>query len=122
MERKIYEKYKVKLQRVLLIDEAKVFQKIAVRNVNNAIETQKEVSKIINCEIFLRRIDMKIKSDDFKSIEFLENSTFNNKTRVRKYLDYNIKLSGGVYGGDYKDINRKACSKEVLKVLEEMGK
>ena len=122
VERKIYEKYKVKLQRVLLIDEAKVFQKIAVKNVNNAIETQKEVSKIINCEIFLRRIDMKIKLDDFKSIEFLENSTFNNKTRVRKYLDYNIKLSGGVYGGDYKDINRKACSKEVLKVLEEMGK
>ena len=122
VERKIYEKYPVKLHQSLLMDGAKVFQKITIRPIERAKETQKEISRIIDCEIFLGRIDSEISSDSFESISFLENYTFTTKQRVRKYLDYNIALSGGVYGSSPADWNRNACSQEVRKVLEEMGK
>jgi len=123
VERKIYEKYKVKLQRVLLIDEAKVFQKILISPLSQAQKLAKEDTKKIDCQLFIMDIDKNINSISlFENNEKLKNIIFNTKNRAKKYLDYNIALSGGVYGSSPKDWNRKACSKEVLKVLEEMGK
>jgi hypothetical protein len=121
VERKIYAEYPVKLQRALLMDEAKYFQKVMLIPVDKARKLKQEGTKNIDCKIFLRRIDKDIKSDDFDWITFLENNTINTKQRVRKYLDYNLALSGGVYGSSPSDWNRGACSEEIQKVLEEMG-
>jgi len=74
-----------------------------------------------NCKVYLRRIDKEIKSDNFNMIDYLENITFNTNDRAKKYLDYNVELSGGVYGSKSSDWEKKSCSFEVVKALEEMG-
>ena len=53
--------------------------------------------------------------------DYIRFLSFDNPQRVKKYLDYNIALSGGMYGSPIKDWNRKACSIEVIESLEEMG-
>ena len=123
VERYIYKKYSVKLHQVLLMDKARFFQKTLIEPLSQARKLAKENSKHIDCQIFLGHIDKTIHSDDwFKDGKALKYIIFNIKKRVRKYLDYNLALSGGVYGSNIKDWNRDACSEEVRKVLEEMGK
>jgi len=121
VERKIYEKYPVKLQRVLLLDGARVFQEITVRPVSEAQEIVKEVTRVLNCGTYLRRKDERIRSYNFEFVGYLEDITYDNKERVRKYLDYNLALSGGSYGGEYADINENACTTETIKALKELG-
>jgi len=121
VERKIYEKYPVKLQRTLLMDGARVFQEIAIRPIAEAKEIVKEVTRVLNCGTYLRRKDERIRSYNFEFVGYLENLTYNNQERVRKYLDYNLALSGGSYGGEYADINEKACSQEIIDSLKELG-
>ena len=125
VERKIYEKYPVKLHRALLMDGARVFQKIAVRPIEEAKESEKGIEKITNCKVYLMITDLelrsKIRSHNFDFIEYIENITYNTKERVRKYLDYNLALSGGNYASKPSDWNREACSPEVIKALEEKG-
>jgi len=103
------------------MDGARVFQEIAVKPVEEAQKTVKDVTRILNCKTYLRRKDEKIRSYKFELVKSLENLTYNNKERVRKYLDYNLALSGGSYGGDYADINEKACSQEIIDTLKELG-
>ncbi len=122
VERNIYVAYPIKLHRALLMDGASVMQEIMINPIENAKEIQKEITKTINCELYLSTLDTTIYSDEFESIKFLENKVVNTKERVRKYLDYNIALSGGTYGSSPRDWNREACSSEVIKALEEMGK
>ena len=121
VERKIIKKYSKKLHIELLMDGARQFQKIMDQSTGNAIDLQKNMSRIIACEIYLGRVDIEIRSDDFESIEYLENNTFNNPERVRKYLDYNSALSGGVYGNTGDAYKKESCSQETVTVLEEMG-
>ncbi|MDD2399217.1 MAG: Ig-like domain-containing protein [Sulfurovum sp.] len=121
VERKIYEKYPKKLHRALLMDGAGVYQQIMIRPTEEARETQKSISRIIHCKVYLRRIDIEIKSYDFNFMDFLEDYTFNTKERARKYLDYNLALSGGNYASKPSDWNRNECSEETIHVLEEMG-
>ena len=104
-----------------MLDGARAFQKIMIEPIDNAKEIQKDISKIIHCKIYLRRIDSEIKSDDFEFIEYLENMTFDNPNRVRRYLDYNLALSGGNYASYPSDWERISCSPTVVAVLEEMG-
>lgn len=122
VERKIYEKYPKKLHRELLLDGAGVFQEIMAQPTEKAKETQKGISRIIHCEVYLRHVDEEIHSDDWlENGEYIKDMTFNTKERVRKYLDYNIALSGGNYASKPSDWNRNECSKEVIQTLEEMG-
>ena len=90
--------------------------------VDDAFELVKKGIKISDCKMFLMGVDKEIESDDFRYVRFLEGYTIDTKERVRKYLDYNLKLSGGSYGSSIKDWNRDACSQEVKDALEEMGK
>lgn len=122
VERNIYATYPVKLHRGLLMYGATVFQEIMIKPSEQAKETQKGITKIINCRIYLRRKDSEIKSDEFGLITFLENKTVNSKERVRKYLDYNLALSGGSYGSSPSDWNRESCSPQIIRALEEIGK
>lgn len=121
VERNIYATYPVKLHRGLLMYRATVFQKAMIRPLSEAKETAKIGTKTLNCHLYLRRLDSEIKSDEFRPTRFLENKTINTKERVRKYLDYNIALSGGTYGSSPKDWNREACSQEIQDILTEMG-
>lgn len=122
VERKIYEKYPVSLQRELMIDGAQYFQKIMTEPTSEARKLKKEGTRVGDCALYLMDYDSEINSDNFNRITFLENYTVNNKIRVRKYLDYNLALSGGVYGSSPSDWNKDACSEAVRKVLTEMGK
>jgi hypothetical protein len=122
VERKIYEKYIVALQRELMIDGAKYFQKIMTEPTRESRSLKKEGTRITDCQLYLMDYDSEIESDDFDSITFLEDYTVSNKARVRKYLDYNLALSGGSYGSSPSDWNKDACSDAVRKVLVEMGK
>jgi hypothetical protein len=122
VERKIYEKYPVKLQRALMMDSASVFQETMTKPLSEAISIAKKDTKMIDCEIYLGKFDKNIDSDEWVDEgETLKNITFNTKERVRKYLDYNLALSGGVYGSSPSDWNRDACSEEIKQVLAEMG-
>ncbi|MEJ2527586.1 MAG: hypothetical protein P8Y49_05835 [Sulfurovaceae bacterium] len=115
VERKIYAKYPKKLHRELLLDGAGVFQEIMAQPTEKAKETQKEVSRIIHCEIYLGHLDKEIHSDDWlENGEYIKDLTFNTKERVRKYLDYNIALSGGNFASKPSDWNRGECSKETI--------
>ncbi len=122
VERWIYEEYPKKLHRELLLDGAGVFQEIMAQPTEKAKETQEGVSRIIHCRIYLTDLDEEIHSDDWlENGEYIKDLTFNTKERVRKYLDYNIALSGGNYASKPSDWNRNECSKEVIQTLEEMG-
>ena len=123
VERKIYEKYPKKLHRELLLDGAKVFQEILNQPTEKAKDTQKGISRIIHCEVYLTDFDSEIKSDNWiENGEYIKDLTFNAKERVRKYLDYNLALSGGNFSSKPSDWNRSECSEAVRKVLTEMGK
>jgi hypothetical protein len=93
-----------------------------VEPVENAKEIVKYSIQIDNCELFLMDIDKEIESDNWREIGlYLKDMNINTKQRVRKYLDYNLALSGGVYGSSPSDWNKESCSEEIQKVLEEMG-
>jgi len=121
VERAIYKKYNKKLHAVFMMDGAKQFQKILMQPVENAKDIQKDISRTLDCKIYLRRIDSEIKSDEFNFVGYLENVTFNNPERVKRYLDYNIALSGGNYASYPQDWAKHSCSQEVQNELEEMG-
>jgi len=120
VERKIYEKYPVKLQRALLMDRAKFYQLTLKSSVSEARKIVKKSISIGNCLLHLKHIEQR--SVTWREDRtFIKNLTFNTKERIRKYLDYNLALSGGVYGSSPSDWNRDACSEEIKQVLEEMG-
>lgn len=121
VERKIIKKYPKKIQVELLFDGARVFQQIMEQSIGNARDLQKETSRLIHCDVYLMRFDSLIGSDDFLISDILEDTVINTPERVRKYLDYNIALSGGNSASSPDDWNRGACSAETIKVLEEMG-
>lgn len=122
VERKIFHRYPKRLHRALLMYSAVLFQEALVRPLEMAKETQKIGTKALDCKLYLMDLDDEINSDEFSTVTFLEDATINTKERVRKYLDYNIALSGGVYGSSPKDWNRDACSPDVIKALEAIGK
>ncbi len=121
VERMIIKDYPKKLHTELLLDGAKEFQKIMEQSLGNALDLQKNISKVINCRTYLADIDIDIASYNFNMIKYLENITFNTNDRAKKYLDYNIELSGGVYGSKSSDWSRDKCSENTIKALEEMG-
>jgi len=123
VERAIYKKYDKKLHAVVLMDRAKFLQRTLVEPIENATTIEKDSTRFLDCQLYIEDFDENIKSMKWKKEgEYVDNLTFNIVDRVKKYMDYNIALSGGMYGSSVSDIALKSCSQEVKDVLEEMGK
>jgi len=123
VERAIYKKYDKKLHAVNLMDRAKFLQRTLVEPIENATTIEKDSTRFIDCQVFLGRTDSEMKSKEWrKKSEYVDNIILNTVERVKKYMDYNIALSGGMYGSSVSDIALKSCSQEVKDVLEEMEK
>ncbi len=124
VERAIYKKYKKKLHAVLMMDTAKFFNRVLKEPISNAQSIVKYSIQNGNCEAYIELSfdNTGLENDNWlKNSDYVRNLSFDTPKRVKKYLDYNQALSGGVYGGPISDWNRKACSKEVVEALEEMG-
>ena len=123
VERAIYNKYEKKIHVAVLMDKAKFCQRTLVEPVSNAQEIVKYSTQTGNCQLYLMDFNSTGLDDDnwIENSDYVRNLSFNNPKRVKKYLEYNQALSGGVYGGPISDWNRRACSKEVIEALEEMG-
>ena len=122
VEDKINQKYKTKLHRAYMMDAAQVYQNILAQPVSKAEQTQKDISRIISCEMYLSDKDKYIDEHSPKLLDKIEEFTLNTEKRMKKYLDYNQALSGGSYGSGPSDWTEKACSEDVKKALREMGK
>ncbi|MGK0255570.1 MAG: hypothetical protein ACI81I_000170 [Arcobacteraceae bacterium] len=114
VERKIIETYREPIKIELMMDMAEVGQMILENPVGDALENQKKTSRIGDCGMYLRRQ----KQRPSNSIDFYENSMYNTKQRVRAYLDYNLALSGGVYGSGPADWVAESCDFDVEAMLE----
>jgi len=120
VKEKIDQKYKTKLLRAYMMDAAKVYQKILREPTSKAVETQKEISRIISCKLYLKRQDNYVREHSLEFLDNIKNYTLNTKKRMKKYLDYNQALSGGAYGGGWDDQTNEACSEGVKKILKAM--
>ena len=117
VERKIIDRYKAEPIKIeVQMADVRVFQKILENPIGNAEVLQKKISKNISCEMYLLHQDIDLEED---SIDFIENSTFNTKQRVKAYLQYNQALSGGVYGSSRSDYNAQACDFDVEQMLKD---
>jgi len=105
-----------------MMDAAKVYQKILREPTSKAVETQKEISRIIGCSIYLGHQNKYIDEHPFEFIDNIKNYTLNTKERIKKYLDYDQTLSGGSYGGGWDDQTNEACSEDVKKILRGIKK
>ena len=116
VERKVIETYREPIKIELMMAYSKVANSVLDNPVGLAFEHQKEFTKISNCKMYLRRQAIKVDGH----IDFLENNTYNTKQRVRAYLDYNLALSGGVYGSSPADWNAEACDFDVEQMLRDV--
>ena len=120
VEREIYNKVKKPVQQALLMQDARFFQLTLLKPVSEAKEIQKYSTRSIDCYIYLRRHDEQIHSDEWRNIRIeIKNLTFNSADRVKKYLDYNIALAGGIYGSSPSEWNEDACDFNVTELLAE---
>ena len=121
VERAIYKKYDNKLDAVFLMDNAKFFQRTLVEPLINAKEIAQYDTKTIDCRVFLSKMDKKYKYITFREhIDYVQDLILNTQERIQKYWDYNIALSGGVYGSSVSDWALKSCSQEIKDTLTEM--
>jgi len=116
VERKVIETYKEPIKIELMLGMSKVAQAIIENPIGGAVENQKKMSKIGDCSMYLKRQNLR-PSNRF---DFYENNIYNTKDRVRAYLDYNLALSGGVYGSSPADWNAKACDFDVEAMLKDV--
>ena len=116
VERKVIETYQEPIKIELMMSRAKVSQEILANPVGLATEHSKKMSRILSCQMYLKRQNIKIQ-DASKSIN---NLTYTTKQRVRAYLDHNLALSGGVYGSSPADWNAQACDFDVEQMLKDI--
>ena len=116
VERKVILTYKEPIKIELMMSYSKVGQEILANPVGGAIENQKKISKIGDCSMYLKRQ----KQRPSNRFDFYENNVYNTKQRVRAYLDYNLALSGGVYGSSPADWNAQACDFDVEQMLKDV--
>ena len=120
VERKIYLMHSKPLQQGLLMQRVRFYQLTLLKPLSEAQKTQKYVSREIDCQIYLGRIDDEIGADEWMNVgDYFKNLTLNTKERVKKYLDYNIALSGGSYGSSPSDWNAEACDFNVTQIIQE---
>ena len=116
VERKVIETYKEPIKIELMMARAKVAQEILENPIGLAIEHSNKMSRILSCQMFLKRQNIKIKNGAKK----ISNFTYTTKERVRTFLDHNLALSGGVYGSSPSDWNAQACDFDVEEMLKDI--
>jgi len=122
VERAIYKKYDKKIHALVLMQKAKFLQRTLVEPTTDAKIIQKDSTKAINCTVYLSRKDQSLDYTYFKQhSDYIKDVTFNTVERIQKYANYNIALSGGMYGGSFSNIALKSCSQEIKDTVMEMG-
>jgi len=116
VERKIIKTYQEPIKIELMMSRAKVAQEILTNPVGLATEHKNKMTRILNCELYLMDFDIDISN----SVEDINKIAYTTKERVRAYLDYNIALSGGVYGSKSSNENAQACDFDVEKMLKDI--
>jgi len=115
VERKIVKKYVKQIEIKLMLSYAKKHQEMLKDPAASAIESEKKMSKIIDCRMYLKHQGIRVND----IVDFTENNIYNTKERVRAYLDFNQALSGGVYGSGPADWNADACDFDVEQMLKD---
>jgi len=115
VERKIIVKYKKPIEIELMMSFAKVDQETLEKPLSEALNLERKASRIGDCKMFLRYKGIKIK----RAIKYSEDWTYNTKERAKKYIEYNKKLSGGVYGSSPADWNADSCDFDVEQMLKD---
>ncbi len=119
VERAIYEKFPKEVRRQLLMQKARAHQAMLsdLDAINNAEKWQKIIAnKPIACGSYLfRKFDIEF---DIQATEYMEDKLYNNKDRLRKYIEYNHALGGGVYGVEENERVESACEFNVTKALK----
>ena len=113
VERKVIETYREPVKIEFMMIDLKIAQKILENPIGQALEYEREFSKNDDCRMHLRRQGINLDGHN----DFLENNTYNTNIRVRAYLDYNLALSGGVYGSSPSDWNANSCEFDVDAML-----
>jgi hypothetical protein len=118
VERKIYTTFTRPIEQAVAMQYA--------RNYTVALSTPLERDKArsasrnekaTDCYIFLR-FNLKIPIYD-SPLKFAKEATLNTKDRIRRYFDFDLLLSGGIYTGKRaKDLNASYCDFNVTKMLE----
>jgi hypothetical protein len=123
VERKIIKKYSHnKLATALLLSGAKQYQAVLEQPLSNAQEIRKEISRYINCRVYLARFNSEIDSDNFLVTRILKDMVYTTRDRTERFLEYNYALSGDSYGGGIDEWAKSSCDKEVQEVLEEINR
>ncbi len=115
VERKILTNYTKPIHAELMLADARAHQEMLNDPVGSAIASQQKIQRTGDCNMYLMDKGLGV---DLGSVEFIEKSMYNTKARVKAYLDYNIALSGGVYGRGPADWTEKACDFNVKALLE----
>jgi K319L-like, PKD domain len=116
VERKIIITYQEPIKIELMMSRAKVSQEILANPVGLATEHKNKMTKILDCELYLMDFNVEIEN----SVESINNFAYTTKQRVRAYLDYNLALSGGVYGSSPANQNAQACDFDVEHILKDI--
>ena len=94
VERAIYKKYDNKLDVIVLMDEAKFYQRTLVEPTSDAKIIQKDVTRIGNCRTYLGDDNPQYRYINFEQHDdYLKDLTFNNQERIQKYIDYNMQFT-----------------------------
>ena len=115
VERKIVIHYVKPIEIELMLSYVRKHQEMLADPVGSAIESEKKMSKVIDCSLYLD--DYGIRINDM--VSFTESNIYNTKERVKAYLDFNQALSGGVYGSGPADWNAQACNFDVEQMLKD---
>ena len=117
IERKVYATYPKAIQRAVMMQAFRAKQKMLadLDMVSNARIWEKEVTKYIDCGEYLYFYKKQIRMKR-KDAELTSEWQFNNEERVKKYMDYNKALSGGVISMN--DPYLQACEFDIEKVLK----
>ena len=115
IERKVYATYPKAIQRAVMMQAFRAEQKMLADPdmVVNARKWAKEDIKAIDCQGYLEEYK---NISEMRITDFVENNQYNTKERVKKYLEYDQALSGGVY--TINDGILQDCKFDVDKILE----
>ena len=116
VERKIYFRYKRPIEQAFMMQDAKIYPQTLEDPVAAAAsqELEKENWNIATCDVYLILQGIKL-----RSVDFMEESYFNTKERIRAYIEFNEASSGGVYNMPLmRDANKENCDFNITKMLE----
>ena len=118
VERKIIIKYQKPIEIEVMMAYSRIAQEVLESSLNygDAQKLERKSSRTIDCKLYLKRqhgIKIGFISD------FVEDNTYTTKERVKKYLKYDLALSGGSYGTNLANWNAEACDFDVEQMLKD---